>query len=459
MSVTTDLCAPLAVLGHDVQVPLVNGEKVAYAALDYAASSPALQRVWDDVAAYAPYYGSVHRGAGYLSQLSTDLFEQSRRTVGEFLDLREGDQVVFTRATTDSLNLLAGALPAGTRVFVFETEHHASLLPWRREGVAVSYLRAPRSHAEAVAALDEALAGAGEGPKLFCVTGASNVTGELWPVAELTRTAHRHGARVVLDAAQLAPHHRVSVRELDVDWVAFSGHKLYAPFGSGVLAGRRDWLDAAEPYLAGGGATRTVAREVDGSVAVEWNSGPARHEAGSPNVIGAYAIAAACRALSEAGFDALEAREQQLIARLKAGLAEIPEVKVLSLFGDTPLLTDVARVGVVSFVVQGWNSSHFSAALSAEYGIGVRDGLFCAHPLVRTLLGGEEAPPSECGAPEASLPGERSLNAIRVSFGAGTPDEHLDRFLTAVRELVTDGAAWSYRSEGGRCVADTRRAG
>ncbi|WP_329494657.1 aminotransferase class V-fold PLP-dependent enzyme [Kitasatospora herbaricolor] len=459
MSVTTDLCAPLAVLGHDVQVPLVNGEKVAYAALDYAASSPALQRVWDDVAAYAPYYGSVHRGAGYLSQLSTDLFEQSRRTVEEFLDLREGDQVVFTRATTDSLNLLAGALPSGTRVFVFETEHHASLLPWRREGVAVSYLRAPRSHAEAVAALDEALAGAGEGPKLFCVTGASNVTGELWPVAELTRTAHRHGARVVLDAAQLAPHHRVSVRELDVDWVAFSGHKLYAPFGSGVLAGRRDWLDAAEPYLAGGGATRTVAREVDGSVAVEWNSGPARHEAGSPNVIGAYAIAAACRALSETGFDALEAREQQLIARLKAGLAEIPEVKVLSLFGDTPLLTDVARVGVLSFVVQGWNSSHFSAALSAEYGIGVRDGLFCAHPLVRTLLGGEEAPPSECGAPEASLPGERSLNAIRVSFGAGTPDEHLDRFLTAVRELVTDGAAWSYRSEGGRCVADTRRAG
>ncbi len=187
-------------------------------------------------------------------------------------------------------------------------------------------------------------------------------------------------------------------------------------------------------------------------MAVEWQTGPARHEAGSPNVIGAYAVASACRALTEAGFDALEAREQQLIARLKAGLAEIPEVKVLSLFGE-----DAERVGVLSFVVQGWNSSHFSAALSAEYGIGVRDGLFCAHPLVRTLLGGEETAPSECGAPEPSLPGERSLNAIRVSFGAGTPDEHLDRFLTAVRELVTDGARWTYRNEAGRCVADTRR--
>ncbi|AUG76801.1 Putative cysteine desulfurase [Kitasatospora sp. MMS16-BH015] len=447
-STAVDICAPLAVLGREVEVPLASGEKVNYAALDYAASSPALQRVWDDVAAYAPYYGSVHRGAGYLSQLSTDLFEQSRRTVEEFLDLREGDQVVFTRATTDSLNLLAGVLPAGTRVFAFETEHHASLLPWRRDGLTVSYLRAPRSHEEAVARFEEALAEAGAGPKLLCVTGASNVTGELWPVAELTEVAHRHGARVVLDAAQLAPHHRVSVRELGVDWVAFSGHKLYAPFGAGVLAGRSDWLDAAEPYLAGGGASRTVAREADGSVAVEWQLGPARHEAGSPNVIGAYAVASACRALTEAGFEALVAREQQLIGLLREGLAAVPQVKVLSLFG-----ADAARVGVLSFVVEGWNSSHFSAALSAEYGIGVRDGLFCAHPLVRTLLGGEEAAPSECGAPEPSLPGERSLNAIRVSFGAGTPVEHVERFVGAVRELVEDGAKWSYRNEGGRCVA------
>ncbi|MFJ6213870.1 aminotransferase class V-fold PLP-dependent enzyme [Streptomyces sp. NPDC092296] len=450
-------CGPLPVLGREVQVPLVSGEKVAYAALDYAASAPALQRVWDDVAAYAPYYGSVHRGAGYLSQLSTDLYEQSRRTVADFLDLRADDQVVFTRATTDSLNLLAAALPAGTRVLAFETEHHASLLPWRREGVTVSYLPAPRTPQQAVAALEEALTAAPEGPKLLCVTGASNVTGEIWPVAELAAVAHRHGCRVVLDAAQLAPHHPVSVRELDVDWVAFSGHKLYAPFGAGVLAGRADWLDAAEPYLAGGGASRTVAREADGAVAVEWHRGPARHEAGSPNVIGAYAVASACRALTEAGFEALRDREQRLLARLRAGLAEIPEVRVLGLFGE-----DQPRVGVLSFVVGGWNSSHFAAALSAEYGIGVRDGLFCAHPLVRTLLaesgwGGTEEAPSACGAPEPSLPGERSLNAIRVSFGAGTPDEHVERFLTAVRELVSDGARWSYRTEGGRCVPDGRR--
>ncbi|MEV0437510.1 aminotransferase class V-fold PLP-dependent enzyme [Streptomyces spectabilis] len=442
-------CAePLPVLGRDVTVPLVTGGEVTYAALDYAASAPALQRVWDDVAAYAPYYGSVHRGAGYLSQLSTDLFENARRTVAGFLGCREGDQVVFTRSTTDSLNLLAAALPADCQVFVFETEHHASLLPWR--DARVTYLNAPRTPGDAVRNLERALADRDPyGPALVCVTGASNVTGELWPVRELAAAAHAHGARIVLDAAQLAPHHPLDIAELDVDWVAFSGHKLYAPFGSGVLAGRADWLRAAEPYLAGGGASRTVTRRTDGGVDVEWHDTAARHEAGSPNVIGAYSIAAACKALTEAGFDALVARERQLIRTVREGLAEVPEVRVLSLFGD-----DAPRVGVISFVVDGWNSSHFAAALSAEYGIGVRDGLFCAHPLVRTLLGSAPDEPGECGAPEAA-PGERSLNAIRVSFGAGTPDEHVERFVRAVKELVSDGARWSYRTEDGRCVPDT----
>ncbi|GAA2434067.1 aminotransferase class V-fold PLP-dependent enzyme [Streptomyces macrosporus] len=425
---------PLPVLGLDVEVPLATGGTVPYAALDYAASAPALRRVWDDVAAYLPSYASVHRGAGHLSRLSTDLYEESRRTVADFLDLPEDRQVVFTRGTTDSLNLLAAALPAGTRVFSFVTEHHASLLPWRRDGLRPVYLPAPRSPRQAVAALREALASAPSGPGLLCVTGASNVTGEIWPVAELTEVAHRHGVRVVLDAAQLAPHRRVSVRELGVDWVALSGHKLYAPFGAGVLAGRTDWLDAAEPYLAGGGASRAVECRGDGTVAVEWHHGPARHEAGSPNVVGVHALASACRALTDAGPDALAAREEVLLDRLRAGLAEVPGVRVLGLFGE-----DHPRVGVLSFTVEGRRSSDFSAALSAEYGIGVRDGLFCAHPLVRALLGGAGEASARCGASGLSPIDGRSLDAVRVSFGAGTPEEHIERFLTAVRDLTGTG--------------------
>ncbi|NLU74516.1 aminotransferase class V-fold PLP-dependent enzyme [Streptomyces sp. HNM0575] len=475
----------MPVLGLDVLAPLVTGGELPYAALDYAASAPVLRSVWDDVAAYAPYYGSVHRGAGHLSQHSTAIFEKSRETVARFLGCRESDEVVFTRSTTDSLNLLASALPEGTRVFVFETEHHAALLPWSGAGAATVFLDAPRSPRAAVETLERALSAAPEGPKLVCVTGASNVTGEIWPVRSLAAAAHRHGARIVLDAAQLAPHRPVHIGELDVDWVAFSGHKLYAPFGAGVLAGRSDWLHAAEPYLAGGGASRKVARTSDGSVTAEWQTGPARHEAGSPNVIGAYAVASACRALSGAGFDELAARERELTDRLLAGLGEVPQVRVLSLFGAddeshgtrtatatgtrtgtratdaraTDAASDIPagatpsaaehRVGVVSFTVEGWNSSHLAAALSAEYGIGVRDGLFCAHPLLGALLGSGSEDPGECGASEG-----RSLNAVRVSIGAGTPDEHVERFVRAVRELVRDGARWRYRTEDGRCIPE-----
>jgi selenocysteine lyase/cysteine desulfurase len=456
---------PLPVLGLDVPAPLVTGGELPYAALDYAASAPVLRSVWEDVAAYAPYYGSVHRGAGHLSRYSTALFEQSRETVARFLGCRASDEVVFTRSTTDSLNLLASVLPEGARVFVFETEHHAALLPWPSAGAETVFLDAPRSHREAVGTLERALSAAPEGPKLVCVTGASNVTGEIWPVRELAAAAHRYGARIVLDAAQLAPHRPVHIGELDVDWVAFSGHKLYAPFGAGVLAGRPDWLRAARPYLAGGGASRKVARAADGGVEVEWQGGHARHEAGSPNVIGAYAVASACRALSGAGFSRLVAREDELTRRVLEGLREVPGVRVLSLFGagasgtdsvdaDSGALEAERRVGVVSFTVEGWNSSHLAAALSAEHGIGVRDGLFCAHPLVGVLLGAGGEGTGECGAPEGPVAGQ-SLNAVRVSFGAGTPDEHVERFLRAVRELVRDGARWNYRTENGRCVPET----
>ena len=240
----------------------------------------------------------------------------------------------------------------------------------------------------------------------------------------------------MLDAAQLAPHRPVDVTELDVDWVAFSGHKLYAPFGSGVLAGRADWLRGAEPYLAGGGASRRVTAGAPDGLRVEWRTDEARHEAGSPNVIGAYAIASACRALTETGLDVLAAHERELLRRAREGLARIPGVRELSLFGPRS-----ARVPVLSFVVDGQDSAEFATALAERYGIGVRSGLFCAQPLVRLLL--DEAADRTAGADRpAGTGGDREgdcdgpLQAIRVSFGAGTPREHVERLLRAVRELT-----------------------
>ncbi|MBM0235476.1 aminotransferase class V-fold PLP-dependent enzyme, partial [Micromonospora sp. STR1_7] len=278
--------APLDVLGVPGEINL-----------DYAASAPCARAAADAVTELLPWYASVHRGAGALSRRCTLAYEKARQTVGDFFGARPEDHVIFTRNTTDALNLLGRALPAGTTVVTFAGEHHANLLPWPRGSVR---LPVPTDPAGAVRALAAALAELRRDsnpalPVLVSVTGASNVTGELWPVAELARVAHRHGARIALDAAQLAPHAPVDLLALDVDYLAVSGHKLYAPFGAGVLIGRADWLDSAPPYLAGGGATSRVGPATHD---VTWATGPARHEGGTPNLLGAVALAAVCTALA-----------------------------------------------------------------------------------------------------------------------------------------------------------------
>ncbi|MBG0814506.1 aminotransferase class V-fold PLP-dependent enzyme [Planomonospora sp. ID82291] len=428
-----------AVLGADLEVPVRGGRLVPYANLDYAASAPCLEPVSAAVAAALPAYSSVHRGAGYASQLTTARYEQARHTVRAFTGARPGDAVVFTRNTTDATNLLARALPEGTTVVVFDTEHHASLLPW----ADTVRLAPPAFPGEAVRAADAALAGI-DGPKLLVVTAASNVTGELWPIAALAHIAHRHGARILVDAAQLVPHRPLNLTALDLDYVVFSGHKLYAPFGTGVLVGRPDWLAEAPPYLRGGGAVRAVhgaadtgatgagatgagapGTETAGAAEIEWHDDPeARHEAGTPNVLGAVALAAACDALTATGWTALVREEERLLTRLRAGLAGIEGVHELSLWGP-----DHPRVGIVSFVVDGRTAREVAEALSDEYGIGVRDGKFCAHPFVRHLLGGVRDGGCEDG----------TASAVRASIGIGTTAEHVDRLVEALRELVSRG--------------------
>ncbi|MFF0771935.1 aminotransferase class V-fold PLP-dependent enzyme [Nonomuraea wenchangensis] len=400
-----------AVVGADLEVPVKGGRLVRYANLDYAASAPCLEPVSAAVTAALPAYSSVHRGAGYASQLTTARYEQARHTVRAFVGARPSDAVIFTRNTTDATNLLARCLPDGTTVVVFDTEHHASLLPWDD---AVR-LAPPAFPGEAVRAADEALA-AIDGPKLLVVTAASNVTGELWPIAALAHIAHRHGARILVDAAQFVPHRRLNLTALDLDYVAFSGHKLYAPFGAGALVGRGDWLAGGEPYLKGGGAVRAVGETP------EWHEDPEpRHEAGTPNVLGAIALAAACDALSATGWTALVREEERLLARLRAGLAAIDGVRELALWGD-----DHPRVGIVSFTVDGHTAREVAEALSGEYGIGVRDGKFCAHPFVRHLLGTAD------GGCE-----DDTASAVRASIGIGTTQEHVDRLIEALRAIVS----------------------
>jgi len=465
--------APLAaVVGADLRVPLVQGGHARYANLDYAASAPALRAVADRVTELLPLYSSVHRGAGYTSAVCTSAYEAARAEIAAFVGAGDDHVVVFTRNTTDALNLLATAVPGsapgaggvsgaggargvgGTggegagRVVHLDIEHHANLLPWQRLGARV--VRAGGSRAETVAAVAAELAAAPAA--LLAVTGASNVTGECPPLAELTSVAHRQGARIVVDGAQLVPHRRVSLAASGIDYLAFSGHKIYAPFGAGVLVGRRDWLESAPPYLAGGGAVREV--RLGGT---EWAAVPARHEAGTPNVVGAVALAAACRAVAALGPDAIAAHETALVRRLTRGLAGIDGVRTLRLWPSDAASGDVAsgdpacgdpgcaglacgdpgcgdladdgpdeadRIGVLTFTVDGYPAALVAQYLSAEHGIGVRDGRFCAHPLLARLTA--------------------DGTGIRASVGLGSRAADVDRLVAALAELRAHGPAWTY---------------
>ncbi|KQR08332.1 aminotransferase class V-fold PLP-dependent enzyme [Cellulomonas sp. Leaf334] len=422
--------ALLPVVGGTTTVPLVDGTQRVYANLDYAASAPALEAVAARVTEVLPLYASVHRGAGYLSQVSTALYESARQTVARFVDARPDDVAIITRNTTDSLNLLAGVVPDGGRVLVLDVEHHANLLPWvqssDRRGNRTTILPIRGTVAETLDALRDELAR--QPYALVTITGASNVTGEALPIDRVVALAHAEGARVAVDGAQLVPHRGFSLTDTDADYVAFSGHKTYAPFGAGALVGRRDWLDTGTPYLAGGGAVRDV--RADRTV---WQPAPARHEAGSPNVIGAIALAEACDQLAALPAGALAAHEEALRERLVSGLSGIDGVEIARIWPDSE-----APVGVLTFTVPDHDPGLVAAYLAAEHGIGVRDGRFCAHPLLAHL-----------GA---------SGGAIRASVGVGTTSEAVDRLVVALTQYLSTGPAVRYEVVDGcwAVVEDTR---
>lgn len=405
-------------VGADLPVPTRFGAQ-PYGNLDHAASTPALVCVKEAVDRALQTYASVHRGAGWASRVTSAWYEQARAEVAAFVGARTDDEVVFTRTTTDSWNLLSGALPEDAVVFVFDSEHHSTLLPWGDRRTA--RLPVPRSVEHALALLEDSLHARPARVRLVVVTAASNVTGEVWPIARFAALAHKYGARIAVDAAQLAAHRRIDLPGWDADYVAFSGHKLYAPFGAGVLAGRRDWLDEAAPYLAGGGATRAVS-----ALNTTWQRGPARHEGGSPNVIGAIALAAACATISR-DRTAVERHEARLLERLRQGLSTVPGVTQLSLLGQ-----EQDRVGVVAFTVEGLDPALVAQVLSWECGLGLRDGKFCAHVLVEHLL--QDRGPL--------------TTAVRASIGLGTTEEAVDRLVLALRRLAQSGPLDEWAHDG-----------
>ncbi len=431
-------------VGDGLQVPCIDGTERPYLSLDAAASTSALPAVAQRVAEFLPWYSSVHRGAGYKSQLSTAAYEDARDAILRFAG-REGrdDVAIICRNTTEAINHLAYRMNLEPDDVVVTTvvEHHANLLPWRRLA-SLRFVECGADGTFDADAVSRAL-DIEPRPRLLAVTGASNITGWLPPLADIIRAAHERGIPVLVDAAQLAPHRSLPA---EADFVAFSGHKMYAPLGAGALVGPRSQFTHGDPFLAGGGAVDLV--DLD---EVVWTAPPDREEAGSPNVVGAVALATAIGELERIGWPAVEGHDRAVSRRLHAGLHAIAGVRVLGPGPEYDLLP------VAAFVVDGLSHALVAARLSAEFAIGVRHGCFCAHPyLIRLLgLGHDDLERFRTAArhhDRQSLPG-----AVRASASLSTTARDVDRFLAAVEIVVTsdppvpyhlDPVTGDYRPEG-----------
>ncbi|HSD55905.1 MAG TPA: aminotransferase class V-fold PLP-dependent enzyme [Candidatus Saccharimonadales bacterium] len=405
-----------------------------YINFDNAASTPPLKSVMQAINDYLPWYSSVHRGNGLKSRLSTELYEEARQIIGEFVGADPDEHVViFGKNTTEAINKLSYRLSLSKKdvVLISHLEHHSNDLPWRaratvkRIGLTTDggvdkkdYIALLRKHAGQV--------------KLVAISGASNVTGHIPDIHWFARKAHEAGAQILVDAAQLAAHRAIDMKRLSdpehLDYVAISGHKMYAPFGSGALIGRRDRFARGEPEYRGGGTVNFVTPKL-----VDWAPPPNSDEAGSPNVAGAIAMAQAARLLQAMRLDNIAQHESELTAY---ALTQFSTVQGLQIFGDSRPDNTWHRSGVIPFTLQDKSPHLVSAILGYEWGIGVRSGCFCAHPYVMSLLGIDKRGQQRIRYNLLHRRRDAVPGMVRVSFGLYNTHEEIDQLIKALKAIT-----------------------
>src|SRR5512143_1023862 len=362
------------IVGLETPVPILGGGTRRYVFLDNGASTPTFHSVMRKIEEFLPWYSGVHRGVGLKAVVATRVYDETRQVVARFVGAHSGDDVViFVKNTTEAVNKLANRFEfrPGDVVVSTAMEHHSNDLPWRRRCRVVHVPIAPDGSVDLDALRSEIRRQRGA-LRLVAVSGASNVTGICSPIHDIAEWAHESGAMIFVDAAQLAPHRPINILPggdpRHIDFLAFSGHKIYAPFGTGVLVGPRTFFQDGSPDAVGGGAVSYV-----GTESVEWGPVPHKEEAGSPNVVGAVALAEALSVLEAVGMETVAEHERQLLAYALKRVAELGGVR---LYGPTEDLS--RKVGVVPFTVDGMDHALVATILSAEGGIGVRNGNFCA---------------------------------------------------------------------------------
>ena len=348
--------------------------------LDNAATTQKPRQVVEAMSdEYYNVNANVHRGVHFLSQQATDLHEAARETVRRFLNARSASEIIFTRGTTESINLVASCfgqamMKEGDEVIITEMEHHSNIVSWQllqaRQGIKIRVLPITDEGELVLEGIEDFFT---PRTRLLSLTQVSNVLGTINPVKDIIRIAHNHGVPVLVDGAQSTPHFRVDVRDLDCDFFAFSGHKIYGPTGIGVLYGREEWLDRMPPYMGGGEMIKTVSFS-----GTTFNDLPYKFEAGTPDYIASTGLAQALDYVNSVGIETIEAHERDLTAYAMQRMMEIPDMKI---FGPSNL--DI-HDAVISFQVG--NIHHLDmGTLLDRLGIAVRTGHHCAEPLMHRL--------------------------------------------------------------------------
>lgn len=364
--------------------------------LDNAATTQKPLQVLDAMREeYLNVNANVHRGVHYLSQQATDLHEAARESVRRFINARKTEEIVFTRGTTEAINLVASTfcqsqIKEGDEVLVSDMEHHSNIVPWQleaqRRGIIVRHL--PISDDGLLPSGDELEQHFTERTRLLSLAHVSNVLGTVNPIGDIIRQAHQHNIPVLIDAAQSAPHQRLDVQELDCDFMAFSGHKMYGPTGIGVLYGKEEWLDRLPPYQGGGEMIDHVSWEK-----TTFERPPLKFEAGTPDYVATHGLAKAIEYMEHLGMDNIEQHERELTRYCLEQMQTIPDIRI---FGpqNSELITKncelctvnstLKRDPVVSFLVGDIHHLDMGTLLD-RLGIAVRTGHHCAQPLMHRL--------------------------------------------------------------------------
>lgn len=357
---------------------------------------------------YLNVNANVHRGVHWMSQQATDLHEAARETVRKFINARSTTEIVFTRGTTESLNLVAssfveGCMKEGDEVIVSTMEHHSNIVPWQlqeqRKGIVLKVI--PMTD-EGELLLEEYEKLFTERTKLVSVTQVSNVLGTINPVKEMIRIAHEHGVPVVVDGAQSVPHFAVDVQDLDCDFLAFSGHKVYGPTGVGVLYGKEEWFDRLPPYQGGGEMIERVSFEK-----TTFERPPLKFEAGTPDYIATHGLATALDYVTSLGMDNILAHEQDLT---RYALQQLREIEGMHIYGHRNDSGDA----VISFNVGDIHHMDLGTLLD-QLGIAVRTGHHCAQPLMDRL---------------------GILGTVRASFGLYNTREEVDALVAGIKRIA-----------------------